>query len=158
MATNYYHSFIQNPSLMNKYLNWSNRNNYYGTLTDSPIFQNFLRQSSIPGQAFLNSGQAWKTAGGYGGYNSPLYMNQPNAVVSGQQQPGWDQLASIADQLRNAQVAKPTTPGVQPPAAPIDYVSSDRLSQGKGFSKFQRQARGSDRYAIIKQLIDQYYK
>ena len=61
------------------------------------------------------------------------------------------QLGNISDIL-NKPPARPTAPGLTGTTQP-NYVSSDRLNMGKGYSKFFNQAKGTDQFDQIRQLV-----
>lgn len=70
------------------------------------------------------------------------------------------QLGSISDLLNNPKVPLPPRPpkpglSVPVPPAPVNYVSSDRLNEGKGWSKFRNQAKGTDQFDQINALFHQ---
>lgn len=149
-----YHQLFQQTDGWSKLIQKLNANQWGGSVWDRPEYKNWLANYQSQFGYNPNGGQV----------SGNIFQGmQPQGQLPASVMAGRQQLASIADQLRNKKLpptAIPTKPGVKaipPPVAP-EYVQSDRLLAGKGFSKFQRQARGTDRYAVVKQLIDQYYK
>lgn len=139
--------------------NWKGSDFYNNAMKAAPDFWNNWYQQhgwvqTHPGQWTLASNPALQLGSG-----QPTQL--PANVVAGRKQ-----LGSIADQLQAAadKAAIPPPPTGKPiltgqPIPPaVNYVDSSRLEEGKGFSKFKRQARGTDRFKMVNDIINQYYK
>ena len=101
------------------------------------------KQSQYPGQWTLDTRQSQSQSSTKG-----------NSILN--------QLVGIRNQLANQKPVvppapvKPTLSGFKAPA-PVDYVQEKRLLEGKGLSKFKNQARGTDRFSIVRNLVNQYF-